>query len=171
MFINNNLLILLIFLSDFRHEIWRRNRGWVQFHQPSGRCSHRLPPDHGSIRISETEDDSSQPVRTFCEHSFWNDWLHFIIMDWITLSVCVDSIITKLTVVDVHFDYFKNLPQINSDLNRSWIISCSDVPARESFTLTHSFVTRSAGERHMVACFASRQLSDVVGHRSVMVHE
>jgi len=46
-----------------------------------------------------------------------------------------------------------------------------DIRPREAFTLTHSFIPRCAGERHVVACFASRQLSDVVGHRSAIVHE
>jgi len=44
-----------------------------------------------------------------------------------------------------------------------------DVRPLETFDLTHTFVARTAGERRMVACFASRQLSDVVGHRSVSV--
>jgi len=46
-----------------------------------------------------------------------------------------------------------------------------EVRPREAFTLTHSFVPRCAGEHHMVASFTSRQLSDVVGHRSVIVRE
>jgi len=46
-----------------------------------------------------------------------------------------------------------------------------EVRPREAFTLTHAFVPRSGGEHHMVACFTSRQLSDILGHRSVVVHE
>jgi len=46
-----------------------------------------------------------------------------------------------------------------------------EVRPREVFSITHSFVPRCAGSRHMVASFTSRQLSDVVGHRSVIVRE
>jgi len=46
-----------------------------------------------------------------------------------------------------------------------------EIRPRELFKFTHSFVAREAGERHLVACFTSRQLSDVVGHRSVTVHQ
>jgi len=44
-----------------------------------------------------------------------------------------------------------------------------EVRPREMFQLTHSFVTRMAGERRMVASFTSRQLTDVVGHRPVHI--
>jgi len=46
-----------------------------------------------------------------------------------------------------------------------------EVRPREIFTYTHSFVPRTAGNRRIVACFTSRQLADVVGHRSVVIHE
>merc|ERR1712212_1131075 len=40
-----------------------------------------------------------------------------------------------------------------------------EVRPRELFTYTHTFVPRKAGERRLVASFASRQLSDVIGQR------
>jgi len=46
-----------------------------------------------------------------------------------------------------------------------------EVRPGELFKFSHSFVTRLAGERHMVACFTSRQLSDVVGHCSVVIKD
>jgi len=46
-----------------------------------------------------------------------------------------------------------------------------EVRPREVFSMTHSFVPRNSGVHYMVAAFTSRQLSDVVGHRSVVVHE
>jgi len=46
-----------------------------------------------------------------------------------------------------------------------------EVRPREIFTYTHSFVARLAGDRRVVACFTSRQLADVVGHKPLTVHE
>jgi len=44
-----------------------------------------------------------------------------------------------------------------------------EVRPKGVFSYTHSFVPRKDGKRRMVACFVSKQLSDVVGQRSVMV--
>lgn len=46
-----------------------------------------------------------------------------------------------------------------------------EVCPRETFSYTQTFVPRASGERRLVACFASRQLQDVVGQRPVVVRE
>jgi len=46
-----------------------------------------------------------------------------------------------------------------------------EVRPRENFSYSHTFVPRKSGERRLVASFASRQLSDVIGQRSVVVKE
>ncbi|XP_018014264.1 hemocyte protein-glutamine gamma-glutamyltransferase isoform X2 [Hyalella azteca] len=46
-----------------------------------------------------------------------------------------------------------------------------EVRPHEVFSYTHTFTPRAAGERRLVACFASRQLQDVVGQRPVVVRD
>merc|ERR1719431_1985468 len=45
-----------------------------------------------------------------------------------------------------------------------------EVKPRESFKYSHTFVPRSVGEHRLVASFASRQLADIVGQKSVVIH-
>jgi len=45
-----------------------------------------------------------------------------------------------------------------------------EVRPRETFKYSHAFTPRAAGERRIVASFASRQLADVIGHKTVLVH-
>lgn len=44
-----------------------------------------------------------------------------------------------------------------------------EVRPRESFNFSHTFVPRSVGEHRLVASFASRQLADVIGQKSVVI--
>lgn len=46
-----------------------------------------------------------------------------------------------------------------------------EVRPREMLVYNHCFVPRGAGLRSIVACFTSRQLADVVGHKSVIIEE
>merc|ERR1719369_1035314 len=46
-----------------------------------------------------------------------------------------------------------------------------EVKPRERFTYNQVFVPRCGGDRRMVATFTSRQLSDVLGQKPVVVHE
>jgi len=61
--------------------------------------------------------------------------------------------------------------EVSGSVRPSTIRLDRDVRPGESFTFTHRFVARKAGQHRMVACFVSQQLKDVVGHRSILVQE
>jgi len=60
--------------------------------------------------------------------------------------------------------------EMSSSVRPKTIQIDNEILPHETFTIQNKFIPRTAGSHTLVACFSSRQLSDIIGHSSVIVN-